>query len=104
MNTLGVGERRLVVGVCFPRCSSAGLVWEVYTAAWSGLRAQGRLAMAQNLPKGPIGRSNQWIVIFQAGVNPADYLTGSIFSEEQQGPDDGGQPQEVPKAQVRSEE
>ena len=40
------------------------------------LRTQRRLRIIMNLPKGPIGRSNQWIVIFQKQIDPRPYLVG----------------------------
>jgi hypothetical protein len=40
------------------------------------LRTQNRLHVIQNLPKGPTGRSNMWVVIFQAGIDRNSLLHG----------------------------
>jgi hypothetical protein len=46
------------------------------------LRTERRLFVAQNLPKGPTGRSNQWLIVFACGINARDYLdTNMKFSQ-----------------------
>ena len=51
------------------------------------LKAQGRVAMAQNLPKGPTGRSNQWLIVFGPAVRHKDYLLPVMYSEQEGGHD-----------------
>ena len=41
------------------------------------LRTQRRLRIITNLPKGPVGRSNQWLIIFQKDIDPRPYLIGN---------------------------
>jgi hypothetical protein len=41
---------------------------------FNDLRAQGRLLQIQCLPKGPTGFSNQWIVVFQNGIDKRHLL------------------------------
>ena len=40
------------------------------------LRAQKRVRLIQNFPKGPVGRSNMWVIIFQAGVDKKPLTAG----------------------------
>ena len=44
------------------------------------LRAKKRIILIQNLPKGPIGRSCQWIVIFQKMIDPRRFLVGKVLA------------------------
>ena len=43
--------------------------------------------MAQNLPKGPTGRSNQWLIVFGPAVRHEDYLLPVMYSEQEGGHD-----------------